>query len=53
MKLWQKHKRWDGITPSLNISEVLIKRIDKHCSLLAFKFPAVITEKVDASIRIL
>ena len=28
-----------------------MKIIDKHCSLLAFKFPAVITGRVDASIR--
>ena len=27
-----------------------MKRIDDHCSLLAFKFPAVITGRVDAII---
>ena len=27
-----------------------MKRIDDHCSLLAFKFPAVITGRVDATI---
>ena len=50
IKLWQKCKRWGKITPSRNISEVLMKRIDKHCSLLAFKFPAVITGRVNAII---
>ena len=54
MKIWRKRKRWGGINPSLNISEELMKRNDEHCSLLVFKFPAVIvTGRVDAIIRIL
>ena len=53
MKIWRKRKLWGGINPSLNISEQLMKRNDEHCSLLAFKFPAVITGRVDAIIRIL
>ena len=28
-----------------------MKIIDKPCSLMAFKFPAVITRRVDATIR--
>ena len=28
-----------------------MKRIDKHCKVLAFKFPAVIIGRVDAVIR--
>ena len=30
-----------------------MKRIDKHCKVLASKFPAVIIGRVDAIIRIL
>ena len=53
MIIWQKRKRWGRIAPSLKISKELMKRIDKHCKVLAFKFPAVITGRVDAIIRIL
>ena len=45
--IWQNRKRWGKITPSLNISMELTKRIDKQCKPLAFKFPAVITGRVD------
>ena len=53
MKIWRKRKRWGGTNPLLNISEELMKRNDEQCSLLALKFPAVITGRVDAIIRIL
>ena len=53
MIIWQKRKRWGRIAPSIKISKELMKRIDKHCKVLAFKFPAVITGRVDAIIRIL
>ena len=43
LKIWQRRKRWSRITPSLNISNVLMRRNDKHCGLLAFKFSALIT----------
>ena len=51
MKHRQKRRRWGRVTPLLNISEEPKKRIDEHYSLLAFKFPSVITEKVDVIIR--
>ena len=43
LKIWQRRKRWSRITPSLNISNVLMRRNDKHCGLLTFKFSALIT----------